>query len=158
RAFRLSSAIASAALLHKRLSSHAPGSRGPRKGPGARHRGSAGHHGRRREMSLTVLGISAFYHDSAAALVQDGEAKAASQEERFSRVRHDPRFPGKAIDYCLEEAFIEPSNIDAIVFYDSPLLTLDRVLRNCLHWGSAGGDQFELAAPSILGTKLFVED
>lgn len=109
-------------------------------------------------MSTTVLGISAFYHDSAAALVRDGEILAAAHEERFSRVRHDPRFPRHAIDYCLEEAFIEPAALDAVVFYDSPLLTLDRVLRNCLHVGAEGRDQFEQAASSILGTKMFVED
>ena len=61
-------------------------------------------------MSLTVLGISAFYHDAAAAITRDGEIVAAAQEERFSRRKHDPRFPAAAIDYCLEEAFVEPGS------------------------------------------------
>ena len=109
-------------------------------------------------MALNVLGISAFYHDSAAALVRDGQIVAAAQEERFSRVRHDPRFPKHAINYCLEEAFIEPDDLNAVVFYDSPILTLDRVLRNCLNFGLEGRAQFEQAMPSVLGVKLFVED
>jgi carbamoyltransferase len=109
-------------------------------------------------LSPTVLGLSAFYHDSAAALVQSGKIVAAAHEERFSRIRHDPSFPRQAINYCLEEAFIEPSALDAVVFYDSPILTLDRILRNCLHSGDKGRDQFELAARSVLGSKLFVED
>ena len=76
----------------------------------------------------------------------------------FREVRHDPRFPREAINYCLEEAFIEPAALDAVVFYDSPLLTLDRVLRNCLHAGSEAAAQFEQAARSFLGVKMFVED
>ena len=83
-------------------------------------------------MSKTILGISAFYHDSAGAIVQDGRIIGAAQEERFSRRKHDPRFPHRAINYCLEEAFIEPSELDAVVFYDNPLLTWDRVLKNCI--------------------------
>ena len=91
-----------------------------------------------------VLGISAFYHDSAAALVRDGEIIAAAQEERFTRVKHDPSFPAAAIGYCLEEAFIDPSDLSAVVFYDDPLLTLDRVLTTLAveapdsvpHWAS----------------------
>ena len=75
-----------------------------------------------------VLGISAFYHDSAAALVNSGEIVAAAQEERFTRVKHDPSFPANAIRYCLEEARIEPSDLESVVFYDDPVLTLDRVL------------------------------
>jgi len=80
-------------------------------------------------VSKIVLGISGFYHDSAAVLVQDGEIIAAAQEERYTRQKHDPRFPHNAINYCLEEAFIEADEIDAIVFYDSQIKTLDRVLK-----------------------------
>lgn len=109
-------------------------------------------------MSRIVLGISAFYHDSAAALVRDGEIVAAAQEERFSRRKHDPRFPAAAINYCLEEAFIEQDDIDAIVFYDSPVLTWDRIVKNCLAAGEAGADQFAKAARSTLGVKLFAQD
>ncbi len=109
-------------------------------------------------MSQTILGISAFYHDSAAALVQDGEIIAAAQEERFSRKKHDPRFPVGAINYCLEEAFLEASDLDAIVFYDNPLLTWDRVLKNALMMGESSYGQFSQACRSILGIKLWVED
>ncbi|MFC2140619.1 carbamoyltransferase N-terminal domain-containing protein [Candidatus Auribacterota bacterium] len=107
---------------------------------------------------MTILGISGFYHDSAAALIQDGEIVAAAQEERFSRKKHDPRFPKHAINYCLEEAFIEASDLDAIVFYDNPVLTWDRVVKNALVVGEAGKDQFKKASRSILGTKIWVED
>lgn len=109
-------------------------------------------------MSNWVLGISAFYHDSAAAIVKDGEIVAAAQEERFTRKKHDPRFPAHAINYCLEAAFIEPTELDAVVFYDNPLLTWDRVLKNCMMAGPRGRDQFEKATRSLLGTKVWVAD
>jgi carbamoyltransferase len=109
-------------------------------------------------MSKTVLGISAFYHDSAAALVVDGEIVAAAQEERFSRKKHDPRFPVGAINYCLEEAFIEAAELDAIVFYDNPLLTWDRVLKNCLMMGETAFPQFSQACRSVLGIKVWVRE
>jgi carbamoyltransferase len=105
-----------------------------------------------------ILGISAFYHDAAAALVRDAEIVAAAQEERFTRHRHDPRFPHHAINYCLEEAFIEPEELDAVVFYDKPLWTWDRVIKNCLYAGEAGRAQFQKAASSILGIKLWLDD
>ena len=108
-------------------------------------------------MSKTVLGISAFYHDSAAALVRDGEIIAAAQEERFSRRKHDPRFPLNAINYCLEEAATEPTVLDAIVFYDKPLWTLDRVVENCLMTAPSGYEQMEKAFRSILGLKLWTQ-
>ena len=69
-----------------------------------------------------ILGISAFYHDSAAALVVDGKIVAAAQEERFTRVKHDHEFPTHAIDYCLSEAGLTPEQIDYVGFYDKPLL------------------------------------
>ena len=108
-------------------------------------------------MSTTILGISAFYHDSAAALVRDGEIVAAAQEERFSRKKHDPRFPINAINYCLEEAFIEASELDAIVFYDNPVATFDRVLRNALSVGPGSRAQFEKAASAVLGHKIWLD-
>jgi carbamoyltransferase len=107
-------------------------------------------------MSVTILGISAFYHDSAAALVRDGEIVAAAQEERFSRKKHDPRFPRHAVDYCLEEAFIEPDELDAVVFYDNPLLSFDRVLKSLLSVAPAGEEQWIQASASALGMKLFI--
>jgi len=109
-------------------------------------------------MSTTILGISAFYHDSAAAIVRDGEIVAAAQEERFSRKKHDPRFPRSAINYCLEEAFVEPSELDAVVFYDHPLLTLDRMLKSLLTVAPRGEAQWAKAARSVLGNKLFIAD
>ena len=104
-----------------------------------------------------VLGISAYYHDSAAALVRDGEIIAAAQEERFSRKKHDPRFPQRAVNYCLGEGFIEPSQLDAVVFYDSPLLTLDRVIKNSLTVAPSGREQFVAASRALLGAKARFE-
>ena len=107
-------------------------------------------------MAVNVLGISCFYHDSAAAIVQDGEIVAAAQEERFTRKKHDPRFPLRAINYCLEEAFIEADELDAVVFYDSPALSFDRVVKSLLSVAPRSLDQWMKAGPSFLGIKLFV--
>ena len=109
-------------------------------------------------MTGHVLGISAYYHDAAAALVRHGEILAAAQEERFSRKKHDPRFPGRAINYCLGEAFIEPSQLDAVVFYDSPLLTLDRAVKNAVTVAPAGRDQWVAACRTLLGSKARLRD
>jgi carbamoyltransferase len=107
-------------------------------------------------VATIVLGISALYHDAAAAVVRDGEIVAAAQEERFSRKKHDPRFPVHAINYCLEEAFVEPSELAAVVFYDHPVLTLDRVVKSLLAAAPRGREQWAQAAPSMLGVKLQV--
>jgi len=109
-------------------------------------------------MSKIVLGISGFYHDSAAALVKNGEIIAAAQEERFTRKKHDPRFPRNAINYCLEEAFIETDEIDAIVFYDSQIKTFDRIIKNCMHAGADSLEQFDKATRSLLGSKMWLQD
>ena len=109
-------------------------------------------------MARTILGISAFYHDSAAALVRNGEIIAAAEEERFSRIKHDPGFPDKAINFCLEEAFIDGTELDAIIYYENPLFTFDRILQNALATGVNGKDQFIAATESILGEKLWVND
>ena len=77
---------------------------------------------------MNILGISAFYHDSAACLVQDGRIVGAAQEERFTRKKHDERFPKHAIDYCLAEAGIRPEQVDVVAFYDKPLLKFDRLI------------------------------
>ena len=100
-----------------------------------------------------VLGISAYYHDSAAALVRGGEIVAAAQEERFSRRKNDPRFPERAINYCLGEAFIEPSDLDAVIFYDNPVPTLDRVVKNAVMVAPSGREQFVAACQTLLGPK-----
>jgi carbamoyltransferase len=76
---------------------------------------------------MNILGLSAFYHDSAAALVRDGEVVAAAQEERFSRKRHDSDFPAQAVDYCLAAAGITVKDLDHIVFYDKPFLKFERI-------------------------------
>lgn len=105
-----------------------------------------------------VLGISAFYHDSAAALVRDGQILAAAQEERFTRQKNDPRFPRSAINYCLEEGFIEADELNAIVFYDNPYLTIDRAVQSMLSAAPHTETQFLAAAPSLLGAKLSVTE
>ncbi len=109
-------------------------------------------------MSKTLLGISAFYHDSAAALVRDGEIIAAAQEERFSRRKHDARFPVGAINYCLEEGFVDAAELDAVVFYDNPLLTFDRLVKNFLTVAPEGRELWTKAAESFFTVKLSVKD
>ena len=101
-----------------------------------------------------ILGISAFYHDSAAALVVDGKIVAAAQEERFTRKKHDPEFPIHAIDYCLEEAGLNPETIDYVGFYDKPFLKFERLLETYLSFAPSGFRSFTLAMPLWLRQKL----
>ena len=101
-----------------------------------------------------ILGISAFYHDSAAALVQDGRIVAAAQEERFTRKKHDHRFPTRAVAYCLSEAGLSASNIDHVVFYDKPLLKFERMLETFVAFAPKGFRQFVLGIPMWLKQKL----
>ena len=103
-----------------------------------------------------ILGISAFYHDSAAALVVDGKIVAAAQEERFTRKKHDYRFPIQAIDYCLDEAGLKPSDLDWVGFYDKPLLKFDRLLETYLAYAPAGFRSFCMALPLWIREKLFM--
>ena len=105
-------------------------------------------------MAAHILGISAFYHDSAAALVRDGVIVAAAQEERFSRVKHDHRFPTNAVEYCLREVGIGPEEVDYVVFYDKPLLKFDRLLETYVAYAPKGLRSFMLAIPQWLKTKL----
>ena len=105
---------------------------------------------------MNILGISAFYHDSAACLVQDGKVIAAVQEERFSRWKHDPRFPRYAINYCLEEAKISVKDIDYVVFYDKPFLTFERLLLTYLTIAPKGLKSWLSAMPSWLRQKLHI--
>ena len=104
-----------------------------------------------------ILGISAFYHDSAAALLRDGELVAAAQEERFSRKKHDARFPSAAIRYCLEEAGGALGSIDYVVFYDKPLVKFDRLLETYLSYAPRGLRQFLMAMPVWLKEKLYLK-
>jgi len=101
-----------------------------------------------------ILGISAFYHDSAAALVVDGDIVAAAQEERFTRKKHDPSFPANAVAYCLREAGLETAQLDYIAFYDKPLTKFDRLLETYLAYAPAGFRSFRLAMPIWLKDKL----
>jgi carbamoyltransferase len=101
-----------------------------------------------------ILGLSAFYHDSAAALVVDGEIVAAAQEERFTRKKHDHEFPTNAVNYCLEAARLAPEQLDYVGFYDKPLLKFDRLLETYLSFAPAGLPSFRLAMPLWLEQKL----
>jgi carbamoyltransferase len=101
-----------------------------------------------------ILGISAFYHDSAAALVVDGDIVAAAQEERFTREKHDPGFPANAIAYCLKEGGLEAGQLSYIAFYDKPLTKFDRLLETYLAYAPAGFRSFRLAMPLWLKHKL----
>src|SRR5690349_5848713 len=101
-----------------------------------------------------ILGISAFYHDSAAALVMDGDIVAAAQEERFTRKKHDPDFPAQAIDYCLKEAGLSPEELSYVAFYDKPLTKFDRLLETYLAFAPSGFRSFRLAMPLWIKDKL----
>jgi carbamoyltransferase len=103
-----------------------------------------------------ILGISAFYHDSAAALVVDGEVVAAAQEERFSRKKHDERFPTAAVAYCLQEAGLTSDQLDYIAFYDKPLTKFERLLETYLAHAPSGLRSFLMAMPLWLKDKLFM--
>lgn len=107
-------------------------------------------------MSTSILGISAFYHDSAAALIVDGKIVAAAQEERFSRKKHDHEFPRQAIDYCLTEAGLQPEQLDYVGFYDKPLMKFERLLETYLSFAPSGFGSFLNAMPLWLKQKLYV--
>ncbi len=108
-------------------------------------------------MDKAILGISAYYHDSAAALVVDGEIVSAAQEERFSRKKHDARFPGNAIRYCLGEAGLDLDELDNIVFYDKPLIKFERLLETYLAYAPRGFRSFLAAMPVWLKEKLMLK-
>ena len=101
-----------------------------------------------------ILGLSAFYHDSAAALIVDGQIIAAAQEERFTRKKHDPDFPSRAIEYCLEEAGLVASEIDYVGFYDKPFMKFERLLETYLSYAPSGFRSFAKAMPLWLRQKL----
>ena len=104
---------------------------------------------------IHILGLSAFYHDSAAALIQNGCILAAAQEERFTRRKHDARFPINSIGYCLDDARISPKEIDCVVFYDKPFLKFERLLETYLAFAPRGFNSFRKAIPLWLKEKLF---
>jgi carbamoyltransferase len=107
---------------------------------------------------LRVLGISALYHDSAAALIEDGRIIAAAQEERFTRKKHDSRFPVNAVRYCLSEVGIGLGDVDHVVFYDKPFLKFERLLETYLTFAPRGIKSFSMAIPLWLREKLFLKD
>ena len=103
---------------------------------------------------MNILGISAFYHDSAACLIQDGKIIAAAQEERFSRKKPDYGFPTSAIEYCLGEAGIRAGQLDHVAFYDKPLLKFERLLETYVSYAPVGFRSFVKAIPLWLKQKL----
>ena len=104
-----------------------------------------------------ILGISAYYHDSAAALLSDGEVLAAAQEERFTRKKHDARFPSHAVRYCLKEANLSLSDVDYVVFYDKPFVKFERILETYLNYAPSGVRSFVSAMPLWLKEKLYLK-
>lgn len=98
---------------------------------------------------MYILGISAYYHDSAACLVRDGEILAAAQEERFTRKKHDHRFPARAADFCLRHAGITANDLDYVAFYDKPLLKFERLLETYLDYAPAGLRSFLTANAAV---------
>ena len=108
-------------------------------------------------MSCNILGISAYYHDSAATLLSDGIIISAAQEERFTRKKHDSSFPKHSIQYCLEESGIELKDIEHVVFYDKPLVKFDRLLETYLSYAPKGIRSFAAAMPIWLKEKLYLK-
>ena len=104
---------------------------------------------------MYILGISAFYHDSAACLLHDGEIVAAAQEERFTRKKHDDGFPHHAIRYCLEAAGISSDEISNVVFYEKPFVKFERLLETYLAFAPTGFSSFAAAMPLWIKEKLF---
>ena len=106
---------------------------------------------------MNILGISAYYHDSAAALLRSGVIASAAQEERFSRKKHDERFPKSAIEFCLTENQITAQQLDSIVFYDKPILKFERLLDTYLSYAPSGFSSFVKAMPVWLKEKLYLK-
>ena len=106
---------------------------------------------------MNILGISAFYHDSAATILQNGTIIAAAQEERFTRKKQDSSFPVNAIKYCLEESGLDIDALDAVVFYDKPLLKFERLLETYYGFSPRGLRSFLMAIPVWLKEKLFLK-
>src|SRR6185437_14913406 len=104
-----------------------------------------------------ILGISAFYHDSAACLLRDGDIIAAAQEERFTRKKGDATLPSRAIDYCLSTVGLRPSELDCVAFYDKPLLKFERILETYLGIAPRGFASFLKAGPLWIKEKLFTD-
>jgi carbamoyltransferase len=107
---------------------------------------------------MYILGISAYYHDSAACLVRDGEVLAAAQEERFTRKKHDHRYPTNAVEFCLKRAGLTPKELDYVAFYDKPLLKFERLLETYIDYAPSGLRSFLMAMPLWLREKLWIRE
>jgi len=107
---------------------------------------------------MNILGISAFYHDSATALIRDGEIIAAAQEERFTRKKHDFEFPKNAIHYCLKEGKISAKELDHVVFYEKPFFKFERILQTYLSYAPRGFKSFLIAFPLWLKQKIWIKN
>ena len=107
---------------------------------------------------MNILGISAFYHDSAACLVRDGDLYAAAQEERFTRKKHDFRWPEKAIAYILKEGGLKGGDLDYVVFYDKPFIKFERILESYLSYAPRGFGSFLKAIPVWLKQKIWIKN
>src|SRR5438876_5832051 len=110
------------------------------------------------EPEVNILGISAFYHDSAACLVRDGQIIAAAQEERFTRKKHDPSFPKHALEYCLREGRIQVSDLNYVAFYEKPFLKFDRLLHTYLAYAPAGLRSFLMAIPLWIRERIWMKE
>ena len=106
---------------------------------------------------MNILGISAFYHDSAACLVRDGRIIAAAQEERFTRKKHDPAFPKNAVEYCLREGGVKMSDVDFVAFYEKPFLKFDRILHSYLAYAPVGLKSFLMAIPLWIRERIWMK-
>ena len=106
---------------------------------------------------MKILGISAYYHDAAACLLESGDITAAAQEERFTRKKHDAQFPRHAIDYCLAEAGVSITGLDAVVFYDKPLVKFERLIETYIADAPRGFRSFLTAMPIWLKEKLYLK-
>ena len=107
---------------------------------------------------MYILGISCFYHDSAAALIKDGEIIAAAQEERFTRKKQDDNFPHHAVQFCLNHAGIDVSHIDYVAFYEKPLIKVERLLRTYFAYAPFGLNSFMKAMPQWIRKKLWMPE
>ena len=107
---------------------------------------------------MNILGISAFYHDSAACLVQDGRIVAAAQEERFTRKKHDSSFPKSAIGYCLQESRLKGKDLNFVCFYDKPFLKFERILETYLTYAPRGIRSFAKAVPLWIKQKMWIKE
>jgi carbamoyltransferase len=109
-------------------------------------------------LPIRILGLSAYYHDSAAALVEDGRIVAAAQEERFTRKKHDARFPLNAVEFCLREGRLTAADLDLVGFYEKPLVKFDRLLETYVACAPRGLKSFLMSMPLWLGEKLWMAD